>query len=165
MNWTFDTEMITDDAIHAIALGKVEVAIKHPGAEQLLPRAEQLVTGGHVMLVEDTAWVFDQETAQWRQVFDSRCGHLCVDDPCVHQLAGWLARHIARFEQGPPPAAEQGPANAASGTLGGLGAGYRGGRRSSGGSRKSTCTDCSKCGFYRHGSCTNPNRKAGRGRR
>lgn len=168
MNWTFDTGMITDDEIHAIAMGKLEVSIKHPGAEHLLPRAERLVTAGHVMLVENTAWVFDPDKGEWRQVYDTRCGHLCPDDPCIHQLAAWLARHIARFEQGPPPA-DYGPVSAApAGTLGGLGPGLSGGRRSgssSSGRRRKTCQDCSRCGFYRHGSCNNPNKKAGRGRR
>jgi hypothetical protein len=176
MNWTFDQDaMITDEALLALDAARKEITATNPQAADMLGQAERIVYAGHVMVTDDETWVYDGAEGGWTRVVPSRCPHCLPDNGlCRHKLAAWLARHLAEADpaacQDEAPAAFHLPGLGAtgatgSGTLGGIGPGYRGGRRShSGGGRKGTCLDCTKCGFYKHGSCTNPNKKAGRGR-
>jgi len=169
MNWTFNQDaMITDEALAALDQARAEIAKAAPA--DMLDQAERIVFRGHVMMVENIAWVFDPDGG-WRTVGHKHCPHCSPDGGlCRHKLAAWLAKHLAAADPraDEPPAAfrlDDGPVSTGGSYLGGIGPGYRGGRRSGGSSRRrSTCTDCSKCGFFRHGSCNNPNKKAGRGR-
>lgn len=171
MNWTFDQgTMITDETLAALDAARNEITTAQPQAADLLDKAERLVFHGHVMVVENETFVYDQS---WARVYPSRCPHCFLSpDLCEHKLAAWLARHLAEADPDactdePPAAFNQDGAGASTGGsyLGGIGPGYHGGRRTysrSGGKRKRTCQDCSHCHWHQDGHCTNPNKKAGR---
>ena len=174
MHWTFDQDaMITDEALLALDIARAEITVANPQAADLLGAAERLVYAGHVMVTDDETWVYDLPGG-WTRVTRSRCPHCLPDEGlCRHKLAAWLARHLAEAD---PQAEDTDQAPAAfrlestgpvtSGCLGGIGPGYRyGGKHtSSSNRRRSTCRDCSRCHWHRDGGCTNPNKKAGRGR-
>ena len=172
MNWTFDRDtMITDDTLAALDQARNEIATAEPKAATLLDKAERMVFAGHVMVVENAAWVYDTDGG-WRTVGKTYCPHCPGSDLCAHRLAAWLARHLAQADPqaDDPPAAFSidGPSTSTGGSyLGGIGPGHSAGRRSGGssGRRRSTCRDCNRCHWHRDGHCTNPNKKAGRGRR